>query len=97
MCGGKAYGKTSRTLHGAGADPARAAALHGQVLSAARKLPVPLPGRAARVLELAELADPGEAKARELVGRADPRATAYFFRSGPAPAWLDVLQEHAGH
>lgn len=80
------YGKTSGTLHGAGAGPARAAALYRQVLSAARGLLVLLPGRAARVLELAELADPGEEQARELAGWADPRATAYFFRSGPAVA-----------
>ncbi|MFJ3182343.1 hypothetical protein ACIPJN_28680 [Streptomyces sp. NPDC086796] len=94
---GEVYGKTSGTLHGAGGDRARAAALYGEVLSAARELLVPLPGRAARVLELAELADPGEKDARELAGWADPRATQFFFRSGPAPAWLDVLSEHAGH
>ncbi|MFK0143186.1 hypothetical protein [Streptomyces murinus] len=81
---GDVYGKTSGTLHGAGADLARAAALYGEALAAARELLVPLPGRAARVLELAALADPGEVQARELAGWADPRATAYFFRSGLA-------------
>ncbi|MFE7485166.1 hypothetical protein [Streptomyces sp. NPDC057552] len=94
---GEVYGKTSGTLHGAGADPARAAALYGEVLAAARELLVPLPGRAARVLQLAAFADPGRAEALELAGWADPRATAYFFRSGPAPAWLGVLDEHAEH
>ncbi|MFK0142468.1 hypothetical protein [Streptomyces murinus] len=94
---GDVYGKTSGTLHGAGADPARAAVLYGEVLAAVRELMVPLPGRAARVLELAALADPGETEAIELAGWADPRATAYFFRSGPAPAWLGVLEEYAEH
>ncbi|MFJ4700463.1 hypothetical protein ACIP5N_22210 [Streptomyces sp. NPDC088768] len=94
---GEVYGKTSGTLHGAGADPARAAVLYGEVLAAARELLVPLPGRAARVLQLAALADPGETEAIELAGWADPRATAYFFRSGPAPAWLGVLDEYAEH
>ncbi|MEO3978967.1 hypothetical protein [Streptomyces sp. CAU 1734] len=94
---GDVYGKTSGTLHGAGADPARGAALYRQVLAAARELLVPLPGRAARVLELAALVDPGETEARKLAGWADPRATAYFFRSGPAPAWLGVLDEYADH
>jgi hypothetical protein len=94
---GRVYGATSGTLHGAGADRARAAELYRQVLAAARDLVVPLPGRAARVLELAALPEPGEAAARELAGWADPRATAYFFRSRPAPAWLGVLTEHAEH
>jgi hypothetical protein len=58
---------------------------------------VPLPGRAARVLQLAALKEPGEPEARELAGRADPRATAFFFRSGPAATWLPLLHEHAPH
>ncbi|WP_329020286.1 hypothetical protein [Streptomyces sp. NBC_01601] len=94
---GEVYGQTSGTLHGGAADPARAAAVYGQVLAAARELLVPLPGRATRVLELAALAGPGEEEAREMAGWADPRAEAYFFRSGPAAAWLDVLEEHAPH
>lgn len=94
---GEVYGKTSGTLHGNAADPARAASLYAEVLAAARELLVPLPGRAARVLELAALTDPGEKEARELAGWADPRAEAYFFRSGPAAAWLEVLNEHAPH
>lgn len=94
---GEVYGQTSGTLHGGAADPARAAAVYGQVLAAARELLVPLPGRAERVLELAALQDPGEKEARELAGWADPRATGFFFRSGPAAAWLDVLDAHAGH
>ncbi|MFE1189899.1 hypothetical protein [[Kitasatospora] papulosa] len=44
---------------------------------------------------LAALAAPGEVEARELAGWADPRATGYFFRSGPAPAWLGVLTMNA--
>ncbi|WP_127455124.1 hypothetical protein [Streptomyces sp. B29(2018)] len=91
------YGKTSGALHGAGAGPARAGVLYGEVLAAARELLVPLPGRAARVLQLAALADPGETEVLELAGWADPRAEAYFFRSGPAPAWLGVLDEYAEH
>jgi hypothetical protein len=47
------YGKASGTPHGGVADPARAAALYRQLLAAAKELPVPLPGRAGRVLELA--------------------------------------------
>ncbi|MFG2359707.1 hypothetical protein [Streptomyces sp. NPDC048521] len=58
---------------------------------------MPLPGRAARVLEMAALKEPGEAEARELAGWADPRATAFFFRSGPAATWLPLLREHAPH
>ncbi|MFD3422127.1 hypothetical protein [Streptomyces decoyicus] len=90
------YGKTSGTLHGGGAaDPARAASLYAEVLAVAPELLVPLPGRAARVLELAALQNPGEKEARELAGWADPRATTFFFTSRPAPGWLDVLHEHA--
>ncbi|MFD8396369.1 hypothetical protein ACFV2N_46160 [Streptomyces sp. NPDC059680] len=91
------YSKTSGTLHGGVADPARAAAHYGKLLAAARELLVPLHGRAARVLELAALQEPGEQEARELAGWADPRATGFFFRSGPAAAWLEVLDEHAPH
>ncbi|MFB8401143.1 hypothetical protein [Streptomyces sp. NPDC055912] len=94
---GEVYGKTSGTLHGGVADPARAAALYRQLLAAARELLVPLPGRAARVLDLAALKEPGEKEARDLAGWADPRATTFFFRSGPATAWLHALHEHAPH
>ncbi|MFD9461149.1 hypothetical protein [Streptomyces sp. NPDC060027] len=72
----------------------RAIVLYREILAAARELLVPLPGRAARVLELAALTHPGSVEAAELAGWADPRAS-YFFRSGPAPVWLAVLQEHA--
>ncbi|MEV1040534.1 hypothetical protein AB0J01_28370 [Streptomyces sp. NPDC050204] len=92
---GRVYGKTSGTLHGGAAAPARAASLYAEVLAAARELLVPLPDRAARVLELAALTGPGEKEAQELAGWADPRATGFFFRSGPAAAWLPLLQEHA--
>ncbi|MFE2046782.1 hypothetical protein ACFXAZ_38885 [Streptomyces sp. NPDC059477] len=81
---GEVYGRTSGTLHGGEADPAVAAAVYQEVLSLARELLVPLPGRAARVLELAALEAPGAAEARELAGWADPRATTYFFGSRPA-------------
>ncbi|MFF8786710.1 hypothetical protein [Streptomyces sp. NPDC015125] len=94
---GEVYGKTSGTLHGGVAAPARAAGLYRQLLAAARELLVPLPGRAARVLKLAALKEPGETEARELAGWADPRATAFFFRSGPAATWLPLLHEHAPH
>ncbi|MGW1288632.1 hypothetical protein ACWD4N_34385, partial [Streptomyces sp. NPDC002586] len=94
---GAVYGQASNTLHGGAADPARAARLYAEVLAAARELLVPLPGRAARVLQLTALEDPGEAQALELARWADPRATSYFFRSRPAPAWLEILQGHAPH
>lgn len=58
---------------------------------------MPLPGRTARVRELTTLTDPGPHDAAELARWTDPRAEAFFFRSGPAPAWLGVLDEHAGH
>ncbi len=85
------YGAASSILHGRSAGPGEAAALYVAILGAARNLLVPLPARAARVLELAALQHPGEAEARELAGWADPRATGYFLRSGPAAAWLEVL------
>lgn len=94
---GTIYAVASGILHGSAAAPGEAVQLYSELLGAARNLLVPLPARAARVLELAALAGPGEAEARELAGWADPRAEAYFFRSGPAPAWLHVLHEHAPH
>ncbi|WP_031087892.1 hypothetical protein [Streptomyces sp. NRRL S-1831] len=94
---GEVYGKTSGTLHGAAAEAGRAARLYTEVLAAARELLVPLPGRAARVLELTALTRPGPEHALELARWADPRATAFFFRSRPAPAWLALLQQHAPH
>ncbi|MFK0142465.1 hypothetical protein [Streptomyces murinus] len=94
---GEVYGRTSGTLHGGEADLAGAAGTYRDMLLLARELLVPLPGRAARVLELAALEAPGEGEARELAGWADPRATTFFFGSGPAAAWLTALQEHAPH
>ncbi|MGW0564447.1 hypothetical protein ACWDZ4_28550 [Streptomyces sp. NPDC003016] len=94
---GALYSKASGSLHGAGAEEARPARLYTELLHAAGELLVPLPGRAARVLELTALTDPGPDDARELARWTDPRAEAFFFRSGPAPAWLKVLDEHAGH
>ncbi|MFE3632333.1 hypothetical protein [Streptomyces goshikiensis] len=94
---GDLYSKSSGTLHGAGAEEDRPARLYADLLAAARELLVPLPGRAARVLELTELQDPGEKEVAELAGWADPRAEGYFFRSGPAAAWLGVLDDHAPH
>ncbi|MGW2722412.1 hypothetical protein [Streptomyces sp. NPDC001492] len=91
------YGAASGILHGRSAGPGEAAALYTDILGAARNLLVPLPARAARVLELAALQHPGEAEARELAGWADPRATGYFLRSGPAAAWLEVLDQYAPH
>ncbi|MEU0678190.1 hypothetical protein ABZ330_36125 [Streptomyces sp. NPDC006172] len=94
---GTVYGVASGILHGRTADTGEAARLYTDVLGAARELLVPLTHRAARVLELVALERPGAAEARELAGWADPRAEAYFFRSGPATVWLTVLQEHAPH
>ncbi len=95
-CGGRLR-VASGILHGRAAHDGEAAVLYADILAAARELLVPLPGRAARVLELVALEHPGVAEAKELAGWADPRATDYFFRSGPATAWLTVLQEHAPH
>ncbi|MFD9429255.1 MULTISPECIES: hypothetical protein [unclassified Streptomyces] len=78
-------------------DAAGAALLYGEVLVAARELLVPLPGRAARVLGLAGLENPGAGDAGEIARWADPRATDCFFRSGPSAAWLPVLREHTPH
>ncbi|MFD3537712.1 hypothetical protein [Streptomyces sp. NPDC058664] len=94
---GNVYGKTSGTLHGVAAEAGRTAGLYTEVLAAARELLVPLPGRAPRVLELTALDQPGPDQARELARWADPRATAFFFRSRPAAAWLPVLQKYAPH
>lgn len=91
------YHATSGTLHGAAAEAGRPARLYAEVLAAARELLVPLPGRAARVLDLTALTAPGPGDALELARWADPRATAFFFRSRPAPAWLGLLQDHAPH
>ncbi|MEV5387251.1 hypothetical protein [Streptomyces sp. NPDC052721] len=86
---GEVYGMTSGTLHGGVADPARAAALYRKLLAAARELLVPLPGRAARVLELAALKEPGEAQARERLGGPARHRVLLPFRPGrhlaPAP------------
>jgi hypothetical protein len=81
------YGKASGTPHGGVADPARAAALYRQLLAAARELPVPLPGRAGRVLELAARPPQTGSRRRGNWPAGDPRATTFFFHSGPAAAW----------
>ncbi|MFD9038682.1 hypothetical protein [Streptomyces bottropensis] len=94
---GTVYGVASGILHGRAAHPGEAAVLYADILGAARELLVPLADRAARVLELVAFQHPGAAEAKELAGWADPRAEAHFFRSGPATAWLGVLQEHAPH
>ncbi|MET8771671.1 hypothetical protein [Streptomyces sp. NPDC004658] len=94
---GEVYARTSGTLHGGEADLAAAAGVYREVLLLARELLVPLHGRAARVLELAALTQPGADEAAELAHWADPRAEAYFFGSAPAAAWLEALQEHAPH
>ncbi|MFD7859038.1 hypothetical protein ACFV6B_32855 [Streptomyces microflavus] len=94
---GDVYSNASATLHGSGTEQSRPARLYTELLDLARELLVPLPGRAARVLELAALTDPGPHDAAELARWTDPRAEAYFFRSAPSPAWLGVLDEHAGH
>ncbi|MFF8992615.1 hypothetical protein ACF09H_22300 [Streptomyces sp. NPDC014983] len=94
---GVVYGLASGILHGRPAGPDDAVLLYTELLHAARELLVPLPERAARVLQLTALTQPGVDEAAELIRWADPRAEAYFFRSGPAPVWLGVLAEHAPH
>ncbi|MGQ4364257.1 hypothetical protein [Streptomyces sp. SAS_272] len=94
---GTIYQLASGILHGRAAAPGEAVQLYADLLGAAHQLLVPLPDRAARVLELAALTQPGAAEAQELARWADPRATDYFVRCGPAPAWLNVLQEHTPH
>lgn len=94
---GTVYSVASGILHGRAAHAGEAAVLYADVLGAARNLLVPLPDRAARVLELVALDHPGAGEAKELAGWADPRASDFFFRSTPAPVWLGVLQEHAPH
>ncbi|MGC5400718.1 hypothetical protein ACPXCP_33855 [Streptomyces sp. DT20] len=94
---GSVYGLASGILHGRAAGPGDAVLLYSELLGAARELLVPLPERAARVLQLAALEGPGEAEAAELVRWWDLRAVDYFFRSAPAPVWLGVLQEYAPH
>ncbi|MFE9620412.1 hypothetical protein [Streptomyces sp. NPDC006384] len=94
---GVVYGLASGILHGRPAGPDDAVLLYTELLHAARELLVPLPERAARVLQLTALTQPGADEAAELARWADPRATDYFFRSGPAPVWLGVLAEHAPH
>lgn len=94
---GSVYGLASGILHGRAAGPGDAVLLYTELLGAARELLVPLPERAARVLQLAALTGPGAAEAAELARWWDVRATDYFFRSAPAPVWLGVLQEYAPH
>ncbi|MFE0773333.1 hypothetical protein [Streptomyces sp. NPDC058861] len=91
------YNTASGTLHGHAAEEGRATRLYLEVLEMARELLVPLPERAERVLQLTALPHPGPEHAQELARWADPRATAHFYRSRPAPAWLALLQEHAPH
>ncbi|MFD4605676.1 hypothetical protein ACFWPQ_47660 [Streptomyces sp. NPDC058464] len=76
------YRTASGILHGRSAGPSEAATLYTDILGAARNLLVPLPARAARVLELAALQHPGEAEARELASWADPRAK----KTAPPPS-----------
>jgi hypothetical protein len=88
---GEVYARTSGTLHGGEADPAGAAAVYREVLLLARELLVPLPGRAARVLELAALDEPGAGEVREPAGWADPRAIAFFGSAPAAACWAGTL------
>ncbi|WP_232792165.1 hypothetical protein [Actinacidiphila yeochonensis] len=92
---GEVYGLASGILHGRAAGPGDAVLLYTELLGAARELLVPLPERAARVLQLAALQGPGAADAAELARWWDLRAVDFFFRSEPAPLWLGVLQEYA--
>ncbi|MGW3990915.1 hypothetical protein [Streptomyces sp. NPDC004830] len=88
---GKLYSGTSDVLHGGPSSQARAR--YRQVLRLAREVFVPLPGRAADVLELTVLPSPTAEDAERLAAWADPRAMRYFFLSRPAAAWLDLLDE----
>ncbi len=92
---GVVSGLASGIRHGRAAGPDDAVLPYTKLLDAARELLVPLPERAARVLELTALTQPGADEAAELARWADPRAEAYCFRSGPAPVWLGVLAVHA--
>lgn len=94
---GAIYGMASGVLHGRAAGPEAVLDLYTELLGAARELLVPLPERAARILELTALPQPCAAEAAELARWADPRAIDHFFRSAPAPVWLGVLAEHAPH
>ncbi|MFF3128596.1 hypothetical protein ACFVRD_41465 [Streptomyces sp. NPDC057908] len=88
---GELYGGTSNVLHGGPSSQARAR--YRQVVRLAREVFVPLPGRAAQVLELTGRQNPTPGDAKTLSGWADPRAVRYFFLSRPAAAWLGLLDE----
>ncbi|MER5853804.1 hypothetical protein ABT126_44835 [Streptomyces sp. NPDC002012] len=88
---GELYGGTSNVLHGGPSSQARAR--YRQVVRLAREVFVPLPGRAAQVLELTGRQNPTPEDAKTLSGWADPRAVRYFFLSRPAAAWLGLLDE----
>ncbi|MFI6283023.1 hypothetical protein [Streptomyces sp. NPDC050988] len=88
---GELYGGASGVLHGGPSSQARVR--YRQVLALAREVFVPLPGRAAQVLELTSRQDPTPEDAERISGWADPRAVRYFFLSRPAAAWLALLDE----
>ncbi|WP_326585450.1 hypothetical protein OG889_45145 [Streptomyces sp. NBC_00481] len=88
---GEIYGATSNVLHGNPSSQARTR--YRQVLRLAREVFVPLPGRAAQVLELTDRQNPTPEDAETLSGWADPRAVRYFFLSRPAAGWLELLDE----
>ncbi|MET8964239.1 hypothetical protein ABZX69_33030 [Streptomyces sp. NPDC004074] len=88
---GELYSGTSDVLHGGPSSQARAR--YRQVLRLAREVFVPLPGRAAEVLELTGHRSPTAEDVERLAAWADPRAMRYFFLSRPAAAWLDLLDE----
>ncbi|MGW4359587.1 hypothetical protein ACWEKU_12650 [Streptomyces californicus] len=71
---GALYSKASGTLHGTGAEEGRPAHLYTELLNLTQELLVPLPGRAARVLELAALTDPGPDLVADNQGRLDAAA-----------------------
>ncbi|MGW5928788.1 hypothetical protein ACWF2L_21440 [Streptomyces anulatus] len=87
----------SGILHGGAATTGEAVQQYTELQRAARNLMVPLLARAPRILELAALTTLEKREAREIASWTDPRATWFFFNSGPTPAWLEVLQEHAPH
>ncbi|MEY9839497.1 hypothetical protein [Streptacidiphilus sp. EB103A] len=90
---GSGFSSSSATLHGHQANRSDVVDRYHDVLELARQVFVPLPGRAARILELAALTRPAQADANELAGWHDARATTYFFLSRPSWAWLALLDD----
>ncbi|MFF7953701.1 hypothetical protein [Streptomyces griseorubiginosus] len=87
------YQDANVTVHGASADTELAAATLRKIIAAIEQLFVGLPDRAARLLELVDLAHPTQAEADEVARITDPRANSYFFEKATSAAWLDLLPQ----